>query len=300
MRVVGTKLAGGGGGGGLGGVPSPPPSSPPALNPPGTISPTHIPSLPPAPPPPCPLPPNPPGTSSAKTSLKCLATPLKVRSMASSLRMSSAWMSSRILVSERSSSALRSPSSSRCSVKLVYWSRALRLTDPYLFVWVRGESGGKAAGESPYLVSVDRHRFCPVPSCPTPHQDPPPSPCPSLPSHFARSASTFSSCLWRACIRRGGDSSKDVGSGAQYVCVRRASGLCLVSNPSVAQYAKSNLVASAPSPASSVWPQPTPTPCFHTHTHLLSLALVLLKGVSRQGAQLSDAALKVRLSRQQG
>ncbi len=53
---------------------------------------------------------------------------LNVRSMASSLRMSSVLMSSRILASPRAFSPWRRRRRSRSSVKLVHWSSALRLT----------------------------------------------------------------------------------------------------------------------------------------------------------------------------
>mmetsp|Transcript_17243 Transcript_17243/g.37204 ORF Transcript_17243/g.37204 Transcript_17243/m.37204 type:complete len:249 (-) Transcript_17243:176-922(-) len=76
--------------------------------------------------------PRPPGTSSANTSLKFLATPLNVRSMASSLRMSSAPISSRILDSEVSTSAFFLSSSAHCSMKPMCCSSALRFTLPYL------------------------------------------------------------------------------------------------------------------------------------------------------------------------
>mmetsp|Transcript_37096 Transcript_37096/g.104699 ORF Transcript_37096/g.104699 Transcript_37096/m.104699 type:complete len:244 (-) Transcript_37096:945-1676(-) len=72
--------------------------------------------------------PRPPGASSAKISRKCFATPLKVRSMASSLRMSSARTSSLIFTSPACSSACRLRRSSRCSVNVTYCSSAFLLT----------------------------------------------------------------------------------------------------------------------------------------------------------------------------
>mmetsp|Transcript_36848 Transcript_36848/g.115336 ORF Transcript_36848/g.115336 Transcript_36848/m.115336 type:complete len:469 (-) Transcript_36848:1931-3337(-) len=74
--------------------------------------------------------PRPMGTSSRKTSVKCPATPRKVRRMASSFCWSSARMRSSIFCAPSSSSALRSSSASRCSAKLTYWSSA------FLFTWL--------------------------------------------------------------------------------------------------------------------------------------------------------------------
>mmetsp|Transcript_35617 Transcript_35617/g.90936 ORF Transcript_35617/g.90936 Transcript_35617/m.90936 type:complete len:224 (+) Transcript_35617:570-1241(+) len=74
--------------------------------------------------------PRPPGASSEKISLKFLATCLNVRSMASSLRMSSDCTSSLILTSPLCSSFCLLRRSSRCSVNVTYWSSA------FLFTWL--------------------------------------------------------------------------------------------------------------------------------------------------------------------
>mmetsp|Transcript_14649 Transcript_14649/g.39630 ORF Transcript_14649/g.39630 Transcript_14649/m.39630 type:complete len:235 (-) Transcript_14649:2745-3449(-) len=74
--------------------------------------------------------PRPPGTRSANTSRKCLATPLKVRSMASSLRASKVLISSWILWAATSSSCFRAARSVRCAVKEACWSRARLFTPP--------------------------------------------------------------------------------------------------------------------------------------------------------------------------
>mmetsp|Transcript_23508 Transcript_23508/g.73197 ORF Transcript_23508/g.73197 Transcript_23508/m.73197 type:complete len:321 (+) Transcript_23508:916-1878(+) len=77
--------------------------------------------------------PSPPGTSSWKTSSKCCATSLKVRSSAAAFCASRCLMSSRMESAPVSTASLRSRSCSRCSAKLAYWERAFLLTWEYFF-----------------------------------------------------------------------------------------------------------------------------------------------------------------------